>query len=150
MVVVAVVVTMCIVGVDVTAAGVPAVSAPTVALVDGVVPPSPPPRATNFFSASTGNDILIHFHLLHSSTLLPSLSFLLTFVHVCDHRFSGSGGNAVVVGHDFLLSSSTHDDGRRAFTLMNFDTSIAAAPTIVLLTATVNTTAEPTKVGAAQ
>lgn len=43
-----------------------------------------------------------------------------------------------VVGHDFLLSTSTHTDGRRAFTLMNFDTAFTAVPTVVIPSATTN------------
>ena len=43
-----------------------------------------------------------------------------------------------VVGHDFLLSTATHTDGRRAFTLMNFDTTLTAVPTVVIPSATTN------------
>ncbi len=43
-----------------------------------------------------------------------------------------------VVGHDFLLSTSTHTDGRGAFTLMNFDTTLTAVPTVVIPSATTN------------
>jgi hypothetical protein len=50
-----------------------------------------------------------------------------------------------VVGHDLLLSTATHTDGRRAITLMNWDGVFTAAPTIVIPSATVNTTASPTK-----
>ena len=57
----------------------------------------------------------------------------------------GGAGGEVVVGHDFLLSTSTHADGRRAFTLMNFDTTISAVPTVVVPGATTNATAEPGK-----
>jgi len=49
--------------------------------------------------------------------------------------FAGSGGEPVV-GHDFLLGFSTHDDGREALTLMNFDTELTAAPTLVIPTVT--------------
>jgi hypothetical protein len=51
--------------------------------------------------------------------------------------YSGSVGQTVV-GHDFLLSTSTHTDGRRAFTLMNFDTTFSAVPTVVIPTGTTN------------
>jgi hypothetical protein len=57
----------------------------------------------------------------------------------------GGAGGAEVVGHDFLLSFSTHTDGRRAFTLMNFDTTISAVPTVNVSGATTNITAEPGK-----
>lgn len=57
----------------------------------------------------------------------------------------GGPGGEVTVGHDFLLSESTHTDGRRAFTLMNFDTTISAVPTVVVSGATTNTTADPGK-----
>eukprot|EP00037_Helgoeca_nana_P024501 m.260878 g.260878 ORF g.260878 m.260878 type:complete len:576 (+) comp26653_c0_seq2:155-1882(+) len=60
---------------------------------------------------------------------------------------AGYGGEpgSPVVGHDLLLSTATHTDGRRAITLMNWDGVFTAAPTIVIPSATVNTTASPTK-----
>lgn len=58
--------------------------------------------------------------------------------------YSGPAASATV-GHDFVVAASTHADGRRAVTLLNFDTSIAAAPTVVLPGATTYTTAEPGK-----
>ena len=51
--------------------------------------------------------------------------------------YTGSTGRAVV-GHEFLLSTSTHTDGRRAFTLMNFDTAFSAVPTVLIPSATTN------------
>jgi hypothetical protein len=59
--------------------------------------------------------------------------------------YTGSIG-AAIVGHDFLLGVSTHeDDGRQALTLMNFDTTITASPTVVIPSATTNLTQEPNK-----
>ena len=57
---------------------------------------------------------------------------------------AGSAGETVV-GHDFLLGFSRHDDGRQALTLHNFDSELTAAPTLVFLSATTNRTREPTK-----
>ena len=51
--------------------------------------------------------------------------------------YGGSTGWAVV-GHEFLLSTATHGDGRRAFTLMNFDTAFSAVPTVLIPSATTN------------
>ena len=65
-----------------------------------------------------------------------------TNVACCD--YGGSMGDTVV-GHDFLLSTSTHADGRRAFTLMNFHSTLSAVPTVIIPSATVNATAEPGK-----
>eukprot|EP00038_Savillea_parva_P014223 m.214821 g.214821 ORF g.214821 m.214821 type:complete len:438 (-) comp27386_c0_seq1:116-1429(-) len=76
-------------------------------------------------------------------TLSPSTCTLNTTSPTC----AGYDGDAshVVVGHDFLVSTSTHSDGRRALMLMNWDPYLSATPTVSLVGATVNTTAEPSK-----
>lgn len=58
--------------------------------------------------------------------------------------YGGSSGEAIV-GHEFLLGFSRHEDGRDALTIMNWDTAFTASPTLVFPGATVNQTAEPTK-----
>ena len=58
--------------------------------------------------------------------------------------YGGSSGEPIV-GHEFLLGFSRHQDGRDALTIMNFDMVFTASPTLVFAGATVNTTTEPTK-----